>query len=825
MVAFFHAGKERRHLDREYLCIHGHFYQPPRENPWLDFVEYQPSARPYHDWNGRITRECYGPNARARVHGADGRILKLVNNYSYMSFNFGPTLLSWLEKRRPWVYAQILAGDRESISRYGGHGNALAQVYNHIIMPLACRRDKVTQIRWGLADFEHRFGRPAEGMWLAETAVDTETLDLMAAEGVSFTILSPFQARSVRTAGGTEKASWQDVSGGTIDTTRPYRVFLDESGSRFMDVFFYDGTLSKAVAYEKILSSGKDFLSRIEDSFGNGGEGPLLVNIATDGESYGHHFKFGDLALAWLFNEVEEKDGIGLINYGEFLERFSPEWEVELIENSSWSCAHGVERWRADCGCSVSQNPAWNQAWRGPLREGLDRLRGELEAIFEKQGGRLFKDPWQARDDYIEVLLDPSSGKRAAFLERHRAAPLEAEEPLNAFQLLESQRMALFMFTSCGWFFDDVSGIEPAQVLKYAARAWDLVRPWADADLEKGLMEYLKQARSNDPVYGDGAGVYRVFVEGSRVDPSRAAFHHALSLLACEEDCEEHPFSEMVRPLKHVKMPGNGYQAVIGEAKVSEPGIGRDYHRTFLALHGRLKDLVGMVGENTGNGDLERLAGELRPALMGGDRKEIEGVFRGIVGNVNCYGFPDVLPDTRRRLINHMAAALDRRVSEAVQKDEALKELIYLLRETGEAVPEIIEEVFRLVVADELFGLMASERETREIDWEGLSRVADQTGPLETKLNKGALRKGAQDLLHRRMERIAADPDPAAMGNVVDFLDLADKIGLKPDLWECQNMFHDLYKDKAFVKNLGRERWTAFMELGNRLGFVLEPNA
>ena len=634
----------------KYLCIHGHFYQPPRENPWINAIEYQPSASPYHDWNERITRECYGPNTRARLHDEHGHILELINNYEYMSFDFGPTLLSWLEKTHPWIYGQILDADRLSRDRFHGHGNALAQVYNHILMPLATTRDKLTQIRWGLADFKHRFGRRAEGMWLSETAVDRESLNLMAEEGVKFTILSPTQAQSVRPL--KESANdkpWQDVRG-TINPTRPYRVLLGGEEGHFIDVFFYDGPVSRAVAYEKLLASGQDLLARIEDAFGAHDDGPELVSLTTDGESYGHHFKFGDLALSWLFHSLERGERIKLANYGLFLENFPPQEEVRIVENSSWSCAHGVERWCADCGCSVSQTPGWNQAWRTPLREGLDWLSNELAGVFEERGGRLFKDPWKARDEYITLFLDSTAEVRERYIRDHSLRSLEEEEQIEAFQLLEVQRMALYMFTSCGWFFDDISGLEPVQVLKYAARAMELAEPWTNKDLDSGLMKYLSKARSNDSDYRDGKDVYDVHVRPIRIDPSRAIAHYALAGLADGVSLAGDLFSETVHPLSELRLAGGNVKAALGQAEVVEVGTGRVFMRVYLALCGETGKLNCLVGSDSGGFDLEKTAGEIRQTLTSSSHN-VEDIFRTYVAEVRQYGFEDLIPDTDRKSV------------------------------------------------------------------------------------------------------------------------------------------------------------------------------
>ena len=408
-------------MTKRYLCIHGHFYQPPRENPWIGIIEGQPTARPFHDWNERITRECYAPNLKSRLLTGDGRIIRLIDNYRHLSFNFGPTLLSWMEKSAPETYQGILDADKAA-REARGRGRAMAQVYNHVIMPLADQRDRLTQIRWGLADFAHRFGRPAEGMWLAETAVDAATLEMLAREGVRFTILAPHQAAAVRPLpekGGGEQP-WQKIDGHAVDPRRAYRVFPADDRKLFIDVIFYDGPTSRAIAFERLLSSGENFLARIEQAFGQDNGEARLVTLATDGESYGHHFRFGDMALAWVFDQLERRDDIACVGPAEFLDLHPPTWEARVVNESSWSCAHGVERWRSDCGCNVGNHEGWNQKWRTPLRQGLDWLKARLDAIFEERGGGLLADPWAARDDYVRVLLSSDNETCNDFIARHQ---------------------------------------------------------------------------------------------------------------------------------------------------------------------------------------------------------------------------------------------------------------------------------------------------------------------------------------------------------------------------------------------------------------------
>jgi alpha-amylase/alpha-mannosidase (GH57 family) len=508
-----------------YLCIHAHFYQPPRENPWLETVELQDSAYPFHDWNERITAECYAPNSASRILSGD-RIVDIVSNYSKISFNFGPTLLSWLEQNSPEVYAGILDADRASAERFGGHGSAMAQVYNHMILPLASRADKQTQIEWGIRDFEHRFGRKPEGMWLAETAVDLETLQVLAEAGIKFTVLAPHQAARVRGRGG---ENWEDVGGARIDPTMAYVQCLPSG--REINVFFYDGPISRAVAFEGLLSNGETFAARLMSGFSETRERPELMHIATDGETYGHHHKYGDMALAYALHHIESNGLARLTNYGEFLDKFPPTHEVEIVENTSWSCAHGIERWRSDCGCNSGGHAGWNQQWRGPLRDALDWLRDTLVPLYEQSAAELLKDPARARNDYIDVVLDRSPENISAFFSRHARKRLLADERTRALRLLEMQRHAMLMFTSCGWFFDELSGIETTQVIFYAGRAIQLAQQLFGDHLEEHFEERLTTARSNLSEQGDAREIYRKWVKTSAVDLQKVAAHYAISLL------------------------------------------------------------------------------------------------------------------------------------------------------------------------------------------------------------------------------------------------------------------------------------------------------
>ena len=517
---------------RRFVCIHGHFYQPPRENAWLETVELQDSAYPYHDWNQRVTAECYAPNGASRILDERGMIRDIINNYASMSFNFGPTLLTWLEERAPETYQSVLEADRLSLERFG-HGSALAQAYNHLIMPLATARDKRTQIKWGIRDFERRFGRAPEGMWLPETAVDLETLDIMAEEGVAFSILAPSQAGRIRLRAQND-APWRDVTGARIDPSQAYLQRLPSG--RDITLFFYDGPISQAIAFEGLLRRGEDFKERLLGAFDDRRDWAQLAHIATDGETYGHHHRHGEMALSFALERIAEDPDVELTDYAAYLANHPPQIEVEIIESTSWSCVHGVERWRSDCGCNSGSHSEWNQAWRGPLREALDHLRDKVEPLYTAGAAELLRDPWAARDDYIEVILDRSSQSRDTFFARHALRPLTAGEQQRALGLLEVQRHAMLMYTSCGWFFDDLSGIETVQVMQYAGRALQLANEFLPADdLEEEFLRDLAEAHSNLLEQGSGRDIFERQVRPAALDLLKVSAHYAISSLFEEE--------------------------------------------------------------------------------------------------------------------------------------------------------------------------------------------------------------------------------------------------------------------------------------------------
>ena len=567
---------------KRFVCIHGHFYQPPRENPWLETVETQDTAAPYHDWNERICAECYAPNGAARVVNAKNQITRIVNNYARMSFNFGPTLLSWLKENAPRTYRMVQDGEGRSRKRYRGHSSAMAQVYNHMILPLASPRDRDTQIRWGIADYENNFGAPPEGMWLAETAADSATLEALATNGIKFTVLAPHQCKRIRPL--KEGANWSATPDATVDTTHPYLVRFASGGS--IAVFFYNGPVSRAIAFEGLLNSGDNFVARLKAGFKDGAQ-PQLVHVATDGETYGHHHKYGEMALAYALRMLEQDKTVKLANYGSFLEQFPPEFECEIVENTSWSCPHGIERWRSNCGCNAG-HPGWNQAWRAPLRQALDELRDALVPLTEQEGGSLFHDVWAARDAYIQVMLDRGAESVDRFFSAHQAHVLSEDERIRALELMEIQRHAQLMYSSDGWFFDDLAGIETVQVIAYAARVLQLalqVFGEQAAPLEPAFLARMAEAHSNDPAAGDGARIYRKCVDTMELHLKQVAAHYAISSVFSSYADETDLFCYHVRRISYeIHASGRGRLA-LGRVHVAHAITGHAQLFSFAVLH------------------------------------------------------------------------------------------------------------------------------------------------------------------------------------------------------------------------------------------------
>jgi alpha-amylase/alpha-mannosidase (GH57 family) len=634
---------------QKFVCIHGHFYQPPRENPWLETVETQDSAAPYHDWNERICAECYATNGAARIVNNKNLITRIVNNYARISFNIGPTLLSWLIENAPRTYRMVLDGERRSRKMFRGHSSAMAQVYNHIILPLASTRDRLTQIRWGIADYQHHYGTAPEGMWLAETAVDSESLQLLAQEGIKFTVLAPHQCARIRPLHDGEP--WLATPDSTVDTTHPYLMRFPSGAS--IAIYFYDGPTSRAIAFEGLLNSGENFANRLKAGFRDQ-EAPQLVHVATDGESYGHHHRHGEMALAYALRLLEEDKTVKLANYGSFLEMFPPEYECEIVEQTSWSCAHGIERWRSDCGCNGGHQ-GWNQAWRKPLRDALDALRDALVPLTESQGALLFKDVWAARDGYIEAMLDHSPQMVERFLRKFQLRPLTVVERVQALELMEMQRHAQLMYTSCGWFFDDISGIETVQVIAYAARVLQLAREvFGDqvADLEPTFLDQLAKARSNNPKAGNGADLYKEQVSSKQLGLRDVAAHYAISSIFSSFAEETDLFCFRVwRNSFEVFTSGRGRLA-LGRAKIVAAITGKQQSFSFAVLHFGDQNITDAVKPYTPGDDaqFDAFSKEAAEHVLRADFPEVIRLLDRFYGHVD-YSLTSLFTDEQRRII------------------------------------------------------------------------------------------------------------------------------------------------------------------------------
>jgi alpha-amylase/alpha-mannosidase (GH57 family) len=803
---------------KHFVCLHGHFYQPPRENPWLETVETQDTAAPYHDWNERICAECYATNGAARIVNSNNRITRIVNNYARISFNFGPTLLSWLLENAPRTYRMILEGERRSRKNFNGHSSAMAQVYNHIIMPLANRRDRITQIRWGIADYQRHYGIAPEGMWLAETAADNESLEVLAAHGIKFTILAPHQCRRIRPL--KDSGGWTETAGASVETSRPYLVRFRSGLS--ITVFFYDGPASRAIAFEGLLNSGESLAARLKADFKDNAQ-PQLVHVATDGESYGHHHKYGEMALAYALRLLEEDHSVQLTNYGCFLEQFPPEYEAEIVENTSWSCAHGIERWRSDCGCNGGK-PGWNQAWRGPLRKALDQLRDALAPLTEQEGAGLFKDVWAARDGYIGAMLDHSPQSVEQFFRNHQLRALSASERVRALELMEMQRHTQLMYTSCGWFFDDISGIETVQVIAYSARVLQLAREAfgeAAAPLEPAFLARLAEARSNVATAGDGAKIYKEQVSSKQLGLEQVAAHYAISSIFSSFAEETDLFCFRIwRNSYDMYTSGRGRLAM-GRVKIVGTITGKQRGFSFAVLHFGDQNITAAVKayEPDDAAAFEAFAAQAAEHVQRADFPEVIRLLDRYYGHMD-YSLTSLFTDEQRRIVqlilNSTLADIESSLT-SIYEDHAT--LLHFLSQAGLPKPPALT-----LAAG--FAINAGLRRALEVDpidelqlrsFLSLAK-ADQV-PLETVM--------LSYLADQRMKSAMVELQMSS--GALETLDRALALGrtlrelpFELNLWQAQNIWYEILRTSSYALTaLGsdeRPRWEKdFSELGSCL--------
>lgn len=735
----------------KFLTIHGHFYQPPRENPWLEEIELQESAWPHHNWNDRISSECYAPNSVSRIADENNRILQIINNYEYMSFNFGPTLLSWMEQYSPKAYNRILTADINSIEAHNGHGNAIAQVYNHIIMPLANEKDKITQTIWGIKDFEHRFNRKPEGIWLAETAVDDETLEVLIDNGIKFTILSPYQAQTVRKM---NTDCWCDVSWGSIDPSIPYRYYIKDNSEKYIDLFFYDGAISKSVAFDSLLKDGEKFIHRLNDGYNPNRGRSQIVNIGTDGESYGHHTKFGDMALSYVFALKAEDFGFKVTNYGEFLEKFPPEFEVVIKPESSWSCCHGVGRWIDDCGCSTGAQAGWNQKWRTPLRRALDYLRDEFIILCELSGKKYFKDFWAARNDYINVILNRSEENINKFLDEHSCKKLSAKDRVCAIKLLEIQRQAMLMYTSCGWFFAEISGIETTQIMKYALRAMELASEFSSTDYEKKFLNILQKAKSNIPAYGDGKNVYNKFVKPAQIKIEQIISHWAISSAFEHDEDYSSIYCYDIKKISYKKIKREYSTLILGRIEITSRITLEKNDMIFALYNAYGGEVYCSVAKFEGQTEFSQIKKELIETLENSDTIQVIRKMEKLI-SAQLYTFKDVLIDKRKKILEKTIHKKLLNVAKTYENLYAdMKSSVAHLVSLGMDIPDVFRLAAKYTLSRRLeaaLGELVNYDDKKAI--EKIVAIKSETDKFHINLNKTR----ASDILAKKLEDLLVE--------------------------------------------------------------------
>lgn len=791
----------------KYICIHGHFYQPPRENAWLEVIEVQDSAHPYHDWNERISAECYGPNTASRILNEGGVITNIINNYSRISFNFGATLLSWMEHNDRETYDAILDADRLSIENFGGHGSALAQVYNHVIMPLATRRDKKTQIIWGIRDFMHRFNRIPEGMWLAETAVDTETLELLVEHGIKFTILAPRQAKAFRKTG---EPAWTSAEKG-IDTRRPY--FYSLPSGKTIVLFFYDGEISQGVAFNGLLNDGRTLAEGLIGRLDKNPAEPQLSHIATDGETYGHHHKHGDMALAFCLDYIQRDSKVMLTNYAQFLSKHPPTHEVQIHERSSWSCAHGVERWRNDCGCNTGGKPHWNQRWRKPLREALDWLRGELEKIFEKEAGAVLKDPWHARDEYINVILRRHDDTIKKYLRDHCS---QSVDPPQVLRLMEVQRNAMLMYTSCGWFFDEVSGIETTQIMQYACRAMQLVSQISEVNLELEFRRRLEQIPSNVPALANASNIYTKFVVPSKINLQRVGMHYAVASIF-EEDLESFPvFNYSTSNEIFIRKEAGEQKLVLGVTKVRSNVTRSEKKFAFAVIYMGKHNIIGNISLDMEEERFASMQARMISAFEEARLGDVIGLMQTYFGPEK-YTIWQLFQDEKRKVFNFITHQsmldLEDSLRRIYNRDYPL---VMALANNGIPIPNAYKTSFEYILNADLLNAFQSEK----INIRLVERVMSELDKWDLRIeDPGKVEHLAGESIFKELKRISAEGESLKRIERLNRLfPLMVRFNLKPNLYKSQNLYFQISREIPDNENRSPEWLKQFTLLGANMG-------
>jgi alpha-amylase/alpha-mannosidase (GH57 family) len=802
-----------------FVCIHGHFYQPPRENPWLEAVELQDSAAPFHDWNERITNECYGRNTAARIFDGETRIDEIVNNYSSISFNFGPTLLTWMKDKAPWVHNALVQADELSRTKFSGHGSAMAQAYNHMILPLANERDKETQVIWGIRDFESRFGRNPEGMWLAETAADTPSLEMLAAHGIKFTVLSPFQASAVRKI---DDKDWKDANGARVDPSRAYVMRLP-SGNE-MNIFFYDAPVSQAVAFEKLLDSGEKFAGRLLGALSEQRDWDQLVHIATDGESYGHHHRWGEMALAYAVHHIESNKLAKLTNYGEYLEKYPPAYEVKIHEGSAWSCSHGVGRWKENCGCNSGGHGDWNQNWRAPLRHALDWLRDQLAPAFEARARGFLKDPWAARNDYIQVILDRSPENVDHFFARHATHELSEDEKIAVLKLMELQRHAMLMYTSCGWFFDELSGLETVQVIQYAARATQLARDVLHHDFEPGFLDLLQQAKSNIAEHGDGRSIYEKFVKPAMITWENVVAHYAISSVFTAYEQRAKTFLYGFEEVTRKALTAGKARLAVGTTRLSFEITRESKVFSYAVLYLGEHHLTAAVRSFESEEAFNAMASEVAEPFERGDFPETIRVIDRHFGATN-YSLRSLFKDEQRRILNEILSSTRQDLENRNRLiAERYTPLIRFLEDIGNPLPPALKSAIDFILHIDI----VNQFEADETDTERVVALFDEARRRKVNLPLDEMQLAISRKMERLLAQIEENPGEVRLAEQAARISgVLRSLPVDPNLWRARNKYWRMlktvlpkYRDQAAKGDESSAEWVKhFLAIGDHFNF------
>uniref|UniRef100_A0A7C4U994 DUF3536 domain-containing protein n=1 Tax=candidate division WOR-3 bacterium TaxID=2052148 RepID=A0A7C4U994_UNCW3 len=757
-----------------YICIHSHFYQPPRENPWLEDVQLQDSAYPYHDWNERITSECYEANIASRILNDKGKIVEIMNNYTRISFNFGPTLLSYLKKKKRELYEKIIESDVEARRYFNGIGPAIAQCFNHIIMPLAKRQDKIIQVKWGIRDFYLRFKRLPMGMWLPETAVDLETLSILAENGIRFTILSPYQAEKVRKIG---EDKWVDVKGGRIDTKRPYLCFLPNN--KTISIFFYNKDISHDVAFGGLLRNGEGFAKRLISAFENKDE-PQIVNIATDGETYGHHHKYGDMALSYCLHYIESNKLAKITNYYEYLQKFQPEYEVKIIENTSWSCAHGIERWKDDCGCNTGYHKDWNQKWRKPLRDGMNWLKDEIDKIYIEKISDYVNEPFEIFYDYIDFIIGEEEIEK--ILKRHLKREINEKEKIKIIKLLEMERMSQLMFTSCGWFFDDISNIETQQIMMYAKRAIQLAEELNGYKIEENFINFLSIAKSNIPELKDGAEIYRKFIIPSALNLENVAAHFVISDVFNTGNKKEMYCYEIESFFKEENFSGN-MKLNTGRIRLRSKRTFDEGDFCFGIIHlGDQNVLCGLIQNTEENYEkIKKLHIIFRKGEITNLVREMDKIF-----GEHTYSLINLFKDEQRKIIDTLLKEtykeLQFSLTEFYEKNSGILNFLF---ETKTPFPEIIKETIQYVLNNKAKEIIKEKNNPFELEG-----ILEELKRFSLNVDKTTLGFIITETLNRLFSELWDSIDNVdILKKIESYLKISNRFGIELNLWKAQNSY------------------------------------